>query len=80
HGKCVKVYLPLPLIDYIAAENADNRSLVDLKPKFLYESADKSKIWKLTEINKSLVPVTKTSCSGLLLRAHCYWHIAVVKA
>lgn len=32
--------------------NADNRSLVDVKPKFFDESADKAKLWKLTEINE----------------------------
>ncbi|KNA11838.1 hypothetical protein SOVF_131310 isoform A [Spinacia oleracea] len=37
----------------MVAMNADNRNLVDVKPKFLDESADKSKIWKLTEINES---------------------------
>lgn len=32
--------------------NADNRNLVDVKPKIPDESADKSKMWKLTEINE----------------------------
>jgi len=33
-------------------QNADNRNLVDVKPKIPDESAEKSKIWKLTEINE----------------------------
>lgn len=37
----------------MVAMNVDNRSLVDVKPKFPDESADKSKIWKMTEINES---------------------------
>ncbi|KAH9618444.1 hypothetical protein KSS87_012024, partial [Heliosperma pusillum] len=32
--------------------NADNRSSIDVKPKFPDESADKSKIWKLSEISE----------------------------
>lgn len=41
---------PVPAM---VAMNADNRSVVDVKPKFPDESADKSKIWKLTEISES---------------------------
>ncbi|XP_052199357.1 topless-related protein 4-like isoform X2 [Diospyros lotus] len=36
----------------IVALNGDNRSLVDVKPRITEESADKSRIWKLTEINE----------------------------
>ncbi|KAG5564409.1 hypothetical protein RHGRI_000558 [Rhododendron griersonianum] len=36
----------------IAAMNGDNRSLADVKPRIADESADKSRIWKLTEINE----------------------------
>ncbi|KAJ6863539.1 hypothetical protein NC652_040160 [Populus alba x Populus x berolinensis] len=32
--------------------NSDNRSLVDVKPKIQDESIEKSRIWKLTEINE----------------------------
>ena len=33
-------------------QNSDNRSLVDVKPKIQDESIEKSRIWKLTEINE----------------------------
>ncbi|KAL7259747.1 hypothetical protein ACSBR1_005592 [Camellia fascicularis] len=36
----------------IVAMNGDNRSLVDIKPRIADESVDKSRIWKLTEINE----------------------------
>jgi len=36
----------------IVAMNGDNRSLVDVKPRVADESVDKSRIWKLTEINE----------------------------
>ncbi|CAL5339434.1 unnamed protein product [Camellia sinensis] len=36
----------------IVAMNGDNRSLVDIKPRIAEESVDKSRIWKLTEINE----------------------------
>ncbi|XP_057508911.1 topless-related protein 4-like isoform X2 [Actinidia eriantha] len=42
---------PAPMAS-IAAMNGDNRSLVDVKPRIADESADKSRIWKLTEINE----------------------------
>lgn len=32
--------------------NSDNRSLVDVKPRIADESGEKSRIWKLTEINE----------------------------
>ncbi|CAK9145377.1 unnamed protein product [Ilex paraguariensis] len=37
----------------MVALNGDNRMLVDIKPRIADESADKSRIWKLTEINES---------------------------
>ncbi|KAF5945849.1 hypothetical protein HYC85_016077 [Camellia sinensis] len=36
----------------IVAMNGDNRSLVDIKPRIADESVEKSRIWKLTEINE----------------------------
>jgi hypothetical protein len=33
-------------------QNSDSRSLVDVKPKIQDESVEKSRIWKLTEINE----------------------------
>lgn len=33
-------------------QNNDNRSLVDVKPKIADETLDKSRIWKMTEINE----------------------------
>lgn len=33
-------------------QNSDNRSLVDVKPRIADESGEKSRIWKLTEINE----------------------------
>lgn len=33
-------------------QNSDNRSLVDVKPRITDESGEKSRIWKLTEINE----------------------------
>ena len=33
-------------------QNGDTRNLVDVKPRITEELADKSKIWKLTEINE----------------------------
>jgi WD40 repeat protein len=35
-----------------AAMNGDSRSLADVKPRIVDESADKSRIWKLTEVNE----------------------------
>lgn len=34
-------------------QNSDSRSLVDVKPRIADESLEKSRIWKLTEINDS---------------------------
>uniref|UniRef100_A0A5B7ANF3 Putative topless-related protein 4 isoform X1 n=1 Tax=Davidia involucrata TaxID=16924 RepID=A0A5B7ANF3_DAVIN len=36
----------------MVAMNGDNRSLADVKPRIADESADKNRIWKLTEINE----------------------------
>ncbi|PON63180.1 Topless-related protein [Parasponia andersonii] len=36
----------------VAAMNNDSRSLVDVKPRIADETLDKSRIWKLTEINE----------------------------
>ncbi|KAG8096738.1 hypothetical protein GUJ93_ZPchr0013g34568 [Zizania palustris] len=36
----------------ITAMNGDNRSLVDVKPRIVDESLDKSKVWKLMEITE----------------------------
>lgn len=33
-------------------QNSDNRSLVDVKPRIPDDSGEKSRIWKLTEINE----------------------------
>ncbi|XP_031479971.1 topless-related protein 1-like [Nymphaea colorata] len=38
----------------VVSMNGDARSLVDVKPRVVDESMDKSKIWKLTEINEPL--------------------------
>ncbi|KAA8523000.1 hypothetical protein F0562_009423 [Nyssa sinensis] len=35
----------------MVAMNGDNRSLADVKPRIVDESVDKTRIWKLTEIN-----------------------------
>ncbi|PSS13871.1 Topless-related protein [Actinidia chinensis var. chinensis] len=43
---------PAPMASIAAMQNGDNRSLVDVKPRIADESADKSRIWKLTEINE----------------------------
>ncbi|KAJ0792968.1 putative Topless family protein [Helianthus annuus] len=37
----------------ISAVNGDARSLPDVKPRIVEESDDKSKIWKLSEINEA---------------------------
>ncbi|PSR84523.1 Topless-related protein [Actinidia chinensis var. chinensis] len=50
-GGSSNVDRPAPMSS-IAAMNGDNRSLVDAKPRIADESADKSRIWKLTEINE----------------------------
>ena len=36
----------------ISCQNGDTRNLGDVKPRISEESNDKSKIWKLTEINE----------------------------
>ncbi|GFZ20854.1 WUS-interacting protein 2 [Actinidia rufa] len=41
-----------PSFPFEFLQNGDNRSLVDVKPRIADESADKSRIWKLTEINE----------------------------
>lgn len=33
-------------------QNGDNRNIADVKPKVIDESVEKSKIWKLAEINE----------------------------
>ncbi|CAL9050611.1 unnamed protein product [Musa banksii] len=45
----------------IAGMNGDSRNLVDAKPRITDESMDKSKIWKLTEVNEP------TQCRSLRL-------------
>ncbi|XP_057485979.1 topless-related protein 4-like isoform X2 [Actinidia eriantha] len=50
-GGSSNVDRPAPMSS-IVAMNGDNRSLVDVKPRIADESADKSRIWKLTEINE----------------------------
>ncbi|XP_072978212.1 protein TPR3-like [Typha angustifolia] len=45
-----RVAPPVP----IAGMNGDGRNLVDVKPRITDESMDKSKIWKLTEINEPI--------------------------
>ncbi|XP_019150616.1 PREDICTED: topless-related protein 4-like [Ipomoea nil] len=37
----------------IVAMNGENRNLTDVKPRITDEPADKSRVWKLTEINES---------------------------
>ncbi|XP_062078108.1 topless-related protein 4-like isoform X2 [Humulus lupulus] len=41
-----------PPVGAIVGLNNDNRSMVDVKPRIAEESLDKSRIWKLTEINE----------------------------
>lgn len=38
--------------NYFSYQNGDARNLGDVKPRITEESNDKSKIWKLTEINE----------------------------
>ncbi|XP_020110351.1 protein TPR3 isoform X1 [Ananas comosus] len=45
----------------VPVANGDSRNLVDVKPRITDESMDKSKIWKLTEINEP------TQCRSLRL-------------
>lgn len=46
---------------YRQFQNNDSRSLADVKPRIADESVDKSRIWKLTEINEP------TQCRSLRL-------------
>nr|KAJ0202906.1 hypothetical protein LSAT_V11C500262900 [Lactuca sativa] len=41
-----------PMPSMVAMNGGDNRSLVDVKPRIVDESMDKSRIWKLTEITE----------------------------
>lgn len=47
-----KLFLCIRLTRTKHLQNGDARSLGDVKPRITEESNDKSKIWKLTEINE----------------------------
>ncbi|XP_057967395.1 topless-related protein 4-like isoform X2 [Malania oleifera] len=51
---------PAPVAAMVAM-NSDSRNLVDVKPRIADESGDKSRIWKLTEINE------RSQCRSLKL-------------
>jgi len=47
------ISLVVLLVTYLSfCQNGDARSLGDVKPRILDEANDKSKVWKLSEINE----------------------------
>ncbi|PKA49230.1 Topless-related protein 1 [Apostasia shenzhenica] len=50
-----------PVAPLIGMQNGDNRSIADVKPRVVDESVEKSKIWKLAEVNEPC------QCSSLRL-------------
>lgn len=47
---CSMVYISF-FFEFV--QNNDSRSLADVKPRIVDESVEKSRIWKLTEINEA---------------------------